>query len=159
MQHPNHEQRDERSSSLTGWAPVFAAVAILLTGGLSTLMALELDSLRPSVGDVVVYHPNSQDPDAWQIEVPATDVVSQSVANGTCVMDPNVMAVDGGSLVVEAVQGKSAPLYRVHWAGQHTAKAPNDCGQSAEMTLNRVDLQKLANAAGGFGINNSGLAH
>jgi hypothetical protein len=124
---------------------------------MSTLMALELDSLRPGVGDVVVFRPATQDSDAWQMDVPATNVVSKAVTNGTCTLNPNVMAVDGGSLIVESRQDSSPPQYRLHWAGEHTADGASDCGRSAELTLSRVDLQKLANAAGGFGIDNNGL--
>lgn len=154
--HPRKREQEtgERSASLTGWTPVLAAVGILVTGALSTVLALQLDSLHPSVGDVVVYQPGSQDPDAWEIQVPATHVVSSSVANGTCTLDPNVMAVGGGSLVVESRQLTGDPLYRLHWAGKHTAKGAADCGNSAELTVTRIDLQKLANAAGGFGVEN-----
>jgi hypothetical protein len=61
------------------------------------------------------------------------------------------MAQGGGSLVVEARRMSSPPLYRVHWAGLRTSDGSGDCGSAADLVLSRSDLQKLANAAGGFG--------
>jgi hypothetical protein len=157
MKEQNSGHRGEHNAPLTAWAPVMAAVAIMVTGCLSTLMALELDAFRPKVGDVVVFRPGSQDSDAWQLDVPATEVTSPIVTTGRCTLNPNVMATDGGSLVVEARQETSPALYRLHWAGGHTATGPVDCGDAADLTVTRVDLQKLANAAGGFGIGDKGV--
>jgi hypothetical protein len=157
MKRQNSEHRDEQNTSMTAWAPVLAAVAIMVTGCLSTLMALELDAFRPKVGDVVVFRPGSQDTDTWQVDVPATEVVSPTVSTGRCTLNPNVMATEGGSLVVEARRETSPPLYRLHWAGGHTAGGAADCGDAADVTVTRVDLQKLANSAGGFGIGNKGF--
>jgi hypothetical protein len=157
MKQHNSGHRGEHNTPLTAWAPVMAAVAIMVTGCLSTLMALELDAFRPKVGDVVVFRSGSQDSDAWQLDVPATDVSSPVAAAGHCTLNPNVMATDGGSLVVEARQETSPPLYRLHWAGGHTANGAGDCGDAADLTVTRVDLQKLANSAGGFGIGDKGV--
>jgi hypothetical protein len=99
-----------------------------------------------------VFRPGSQDTDAWQLDVPATDVVRLGGSAKTCMLNPDVMAADGGSLVVEARRETSPPLYRLHWAGGRTDNSPADCGTSAELTVTRVDLQKLANSAGGFGV-------
>lgn len=73
-----------------------------------------------------------------------------------CSLDPNVMAANGGSLVVEAVEDKPSLRYRVHWAGSSTAKTAGDCGDPAILVLSRTDLQRLANAAGGFGVGDKG---
>lgn len=71
----------------------------------------------------------------------------------SCTMDPAVIAREGGSLVVEARDDQaSAPQYRVQWAGPHSAKGAGDCAGSADIAVSRIDLQKLANAAGGFGV-------
>lgn len=156
MKRPNTRQHGERDTTLTAWVPVLAAVAIMVTGCVSTLMALELDTFRPKLGDVVVFQPATQDTDAWQVDVPGTDVVNRKGQLAGCTLNPNVMAIDGGSLVVEARQETSPPLYRLHWAGGHTDTGAADCGTSAEMTVTRVDLQKLANSAGGFGIGEKG---
>ena len=67
------------------------------------------------------------------------------------------MAGNGGSLVVEGVEDKPSLQYRVHWAGSATAKTAGDCGGSANLLLSRTDLQRLANAAGGFGVGDKGI--
>jgi hypothetical protein len=157
MKRPNTPEQHQGETSVTAWVPVLAAVGIMLTGALSTLAVLEMDMFRPAVGDVVVFRPGSQDDDAWQVEVPATNVVSPLAPAGRCTLNPNVMATDGGSLVVEQRQDSTPPLYRLHWAGRHTADGAADCGTRADMTVTRVDLQKLANAAGGFGIGDKGV--
>jgi hypothetical protein len=100
-----------------------------------------------------VFRPGSQDNDTWQLDVPATRITGSA----GCILNPNVMAADGGSLVVESRQETSPPLYGLHWAGGHTANGAADCGQAADVTVTRVDLQKLANSAGGFGIGNKGV--
>lgn len=154
------KQRDEhsrpRESTLAVWAPALAAMGIMLTGFLGTLMVLQLDAFRPRVGDMVVFKPNSQDTDVWQLQVPATDVVGRAGLT-SCTLNPTVMASDGGSLVVEARHDTSPPVYRLHWAGKQTEAGPNDCGPAADFSVTRTDLQKLANAAGGFGVGNKGI--
>jgi hypothetical protein len=153
MKRQNSGHRDDQHTPLTAWIPVLAAVVIMVTGCVSTLLALQLDAFRPKVGDVVVFRAGSQDSDAWQLDVPATEVAGSA----DCTLNPNVMATNGGSLVVEARRETSPPLYRLHWAGGHTANGVADCGLAADVTVTRVDLQKLANAAGGFGIGDKGV--
>jgi hypothetical protein len=46
------------------------------------------------------------------------------------------------------------PAFRVHWAGGHTDNGAGDCGSAADLMLERTDVMRLANAAGGF---NGGL--
>jgi hypothetical protein len=123
----------------------------MLIGCLVTFLLMNMEALRPKVGDMVVYRPNTQDGDVWQIKVAA---VQQAPGVDTaCILDPTVMAQQGGSLVVEA-RDDTNPMaqYRLHWAGAHTARGDGDCAGSADLTVSRTDLQKLANAAGGFGI-------
>lgn len=127
------------------------------TGILTTLLALEVDGLRPKVGDIVVFVPGSQEADPWQLEVAATEVSGDALSINTCKLDPKVMSRDGGSLVVEARRETAPPIYRLHWAGRSTAAGQGDCGPAADVTVTRLDLQKLANAAGGFGVANKGL--
>ena len=62
------------------------------------------------------------------------------------------MAANGGSMIIEAREETLPPRFQLHWAGQHTAKGLGDCGNAADLTLNRYDLQRLANSAGGFGV-------
>jgi hypothetical protein len=143
----------------THWVAAAAAVLVafvMLVGSFATFVLIDLDALRPKVGDMVVFRPNTQEQDIWQVEVP----VYQPAARGhtTCVLDPAVIARQGGSLVVEARdEARPAAEYRLHWAGAHSANGTGDCAGSADVTVSRIDLQKLANAAGGFGLNHMGV--
>ena len=99
----------------------------------------------------------------WQMTIPAT-LVSTGVsapAKGAlavaCALDPNTMAESGGSLVVEGLQTVPSLQYRIHWAGSATAKSNDNCGASADLLVSRTDLQRLANAAGGFGVGDKGM--
>ncbi len=152
------DQREQSGSSFTAWLPVLAAVAIMATGCVSTFLVLELDEFRPKVGDIVVFRPNSQDNDTWQMAIPATVVPAMGTATSTCTLDPNVMAAHGGSLVVEGRRNEPVMQYQVHWGGSETAREKADCGSAANLLISRTDLQRLANAAGGFGVQNKGIA-
>jgi hypothetical protein len=156
---PHDPSRNTNSpgTSLTAWLPVLAAMAIMVTGCLSTFLVLQLDEFRPNVGDIVAFKAESQDTDMWQTTIPATLVSAMGSPLGECALDPNVMAENGGSLVVEGRQDQPSLQYRVHWAGQTTARADGNCGSSANLLVSRTDLQRLANSAGGFGVGNKGI--
>jgi hypothetical protein len=161
MRSPNQHQPRRRNTtggtSLAAWLPVLAAMAIMITGCLSTFLVLQLDEFRPKVGDIVAFKSGSEDTDMWQIAIPATSVSAMGSPLAKCSLDPNVMSGNGGSLVVEGVEDKPSLQYRVHWAGSATAKTTGDCGESANLLLSRTDLQRLANAAGGFGVGDKGI--
>ena len=57
---------------LAAWLPVLAAMAIMVTGCLSTFLVLQLDEFRPKIGDIVAFKPGSEDTDMWQMTIPAT---------------------------------------------------------------------------------------
>jgi hypothetical protein len=132
-------------------------MGIMVTGCLSTFLVLQLDEFRPQVGDMVVFKPGSQDTDLWQMTIPATLLSSVGASVGTCSLDPNVMAADGGSLVVEGRVTEPSLQYTLHWAGARTSKPGASCGPDASVMVSRTDLQRLANAAGGFGVGNKGV--
>src|SRR3954453_17337346 len=100
---------------------------------------------------MVGFKPGSQDTDLWQMSIQAAVVSAMGAPAGECTLDPNVMATDGGSLVVEARQTEPSLLYTIHWAGATTSKLTSSCGTDAKLVISRTDLQRLANAAGGFG--------
>ncbi len=125
---------------------------IVMIGGLTSWLVLKFDALRPRVGDMIVFVPAAPDADSWQLTVSTTVVNGRDPAAGPCVFDPNEMSVKGGSLIIEAREDASPPRFQLHWAGQRTAKGAGDCGQAADFSLDRTDLQRLANAAGGFGM-------
>jgi hypothetical protein len=116
-----------------------------------------LDEFRPKIGDMVVFKPGSQDTDLWQMSIQATVVSETGAPTGACTLDPNVMATDGGSLMVESRQTEPSLQYLIHWAGVETSKLTSNCGTDANLLVSRTDLQRLANAAGGFGIGDKGM--
>ncbi len=157
MRRPDQRQNKQHGTSLTAWLPVMAAMAIMLTGCLSTFLVLQLDEFRPKIGDIVVFKPGSEDPEMWQMLIPANRMSAAHATVATCSLDPNVMATKGGSLIVEGRQDEPSLLYRIHWAGTRTTKDRGNCGPSADLTVSRTDLQRLANAAGGFGVGDKGI--
>jgi hypothetical protein len=158
MIRPDPDQRKPATLSWLAWAPALAgAILIVAFGGVTTYLALKFDALRPRVGDMIVFVPTTSDGDTWQLQVATTSVAGRDQAAGPCVFDPNQMASTGGSLIVEAREESNPPRFQLHWAGQHTAKGAGDCGASADLTLDRYDLQRLANSAGGFGVKPNAL--
>ena len=139
------------------WLPVLAAMAIMVTGCVSTFLVLQLDEFRPKLGDIVAFKPGSQDTDMWQMAIPATQVSTAGSPLAECSLDPNAMAEAGGSLVVEGLQSRPSLQYRIHWSGSATSKSRDNCGESADLLISRTDLQRLANAAGGFGVGEKGV--
>lgn len=156
MRRQDQHKTERRDALLTVWAPALVALGVMVTGFVGTLMVLQLDAFRPRVGDIVTFEPSSQDADAWQLQVPAT-LVSGTRNGAACMLNPTVIAARGGSLMVEARQDTSPPVYQLHWAGAKTEEGSADCGDSADLRVTRVDLQKLANAAGGFGVAHKGM--
>jgi hypothetical protein len=153
MIRPDQDPREPTSMTWPAWGSALsAAVLIVAIGGLTTYLALKFDALRPRVGDMIVFIPAAPDGDSWQLNVSTTAVAGRDQMAGPCVFDPNEMSAAGGSLVVEAREDTSPPRFQLHWAGSHTAKGGGDCGAAADLTLDRYDLQRLANAAGGFGV-------
>lgn len=142
---------------LTAWLPVLAAVGIMATGCLSTFLVLQLDEFRPKLGDIVAFRQQSPDTDLWQTAIPVILQKMSGTATRECSLDPSVMAEKGGSLVVEGRQDEPSLQYQIHWQGSATARTSEDCGSSANLLVSRTDLQRLANAAGGFGIGDKGM--
>jgi hypothetical protein len=158
MRRPDHrEDHSHNTSLLTTWLPIVTAIAIMVTGCLSTLLVLEMDEFQPKIGDIVVFKPGSQDTDMWQMSIQATMLPANSAPATDCSLDPNVMATGGGSLVVEGREGEPSLLYRVHWSGDRTSKGSDNCGSAIDLAMARSDLQRLANAAGGFGVGEKGI--
>ena len=120
-------------------------LAVLLSSGVAALAAARSVDLAPRVGDIAVFGAHRHFEADWTID-------ATHVADGAaCVLQPDVMMHDGGSLVVEQRTAK-ADAYRVHWAGPRTAAGEGDCGAVADLALGRDDLQMLINAAGGPGV-------
>lgn len=157
MRRPDQQENSRDATPLAAWLPVLAAMAIMVMGCLGTFLVLQLDEFRPKIGDIVAFRSGTQDTDMWQMTIPVTLESAMGRSVTKCSLDPNVMAEKGGSLVVEGRQDEPTVQYRIHWAGSETAAANSNCGPSADVTVSRTDLQRLANAAGGFGVGDKGI--
>ncbi|HET7883895.1 MAG TPA: hypothetical protein VFL55_23615 [Acetobacteraceae bacterium] len=136
------------------------AILTLSAGALLTVVTglwimLELEQFGPAVGGIIVFRPDTAAGERWSVRAavaePAAGVMRESAH---CVLSPAAMAQRGGSLVVEARRMSRPPEYRVHWAGGPTDIGGGDCGARADLVLERTELMRLANVAGGF---NSGM--
>jgi hypothetical protein len=133
-----------------------AGTLLTVTTGLAAMV--ELEQFGPALGAIIVFRPDIAATERWSVSATVVEAAQLGLpwaaSNRHCVLSPNVMAVRGGSLVVEARHLSRPPVYRVHWAGGHTDGTPGDCGTAADLVLERTELMRLANVAGGF---NSGL--
>jgi hypothetical protein len=117
----------------------------VVLGSLEIITIVHIFAEGPAVGDMVTFRSAGAGIDQDPMKV----AFDAAPANRTCVLSPQVMRADGGSLVVEGRETKaSAPLYRVHWAGEHTAEGAEDCGGQANLVLSANDLRALASATG-----------
>lgn len=149
----DEDPRKTTPMTIPAWGPALAAsLLIVAIGGVTTWFALQYDALRPRVGDMIVFAPTQSDGDPWQLEVPTTKVAGRAQTAGPCIFNPNEMSANGGSMIIESREEANPPRFQLHWAGRHTAKGEGDCGASVDLTLDRFDLQRLANSAGGFGV-------
>ncbi len=150
-----HRQSDDASLG-TVILTLVAGALLTVTTGLAVM--LELEQFGPAVGGIIVFKADAAATEWWSVKA-VVDRRRHIWAvrcnrRQTCVLSPDVMADRGGSLVVEARRMSRPPVYRVHWAGGHTDACAGDCGTAADLVLERTELMRLANVAGGF---NSGL--
>jgi hypothetical protein len=140
-------RRQRVDDALWSWVLTLIAGALLVvTTALSAFS--ELEQLGPSIGSIIVFRQMPNPTEWWHIEAKLTDHPGQ-----TCILSPAVMGTTGGSLIVEARQLSTPPVYHVHWGGKHTGRGAADCGVSADIILSRSDLMRLADVAGGFNTN------
>lgn len=124
-------------------------IAALLAGSVAMVSAATTIDLGPKVGDILVFRPGARMPTDWEFTATTAATPPRS-----CTLRPEVMALQGGSLVVE--QRFDRPrAFQVHWAGTRTNEGSSDCGGSAELVLPHADLQLLSNAVGGPGVERS----
>jgi hypothetical protein len=139
---PNQVNDGAMSALLAGCV----LIAVVL-GSLEIMTIVHIFSEGPAVGDMVTFRSTGAGIDQDPMKV----ALAAAPAKRTCVLSPQVMRADGGSLVVEGRESHasaSAPLYRVHWAGEHTAKGAEDCGGQANLVLSANDLRALASSTG-----------
>jgi hypothetical protein len=149
--HPGHRTENE-----IGLTTVLAFLALALSLFVCLLSFSEASQIGPDVGEIVSFDPQNG-PRYWEQPgipapmMPVGDRVDATPARN-CILMPSVMANGGGSLVIEAKQTTQPPLFRVHWSGTRTDLGARDCGKSADLTLQLVQLRALANVAGGYGV-------
>ena len=146
---------DQPGRGSAAWVPVFAILPLILFGLASAAHMLRREAARPVVGDMIVFPPglpaDTTARDMFRIAVPAARVDPAPHTPTHCWLDSGIMAVAGGSLVIEQRLPTDPPWFRLHWIGARTDENGRDCGASATVDVTRVDLRKLATAAGGFG--------
>ena len=162
MRRPDQDDRskDDRSedgADLGAWAPVVFALIVAIFGVTASLVVLRREAARPVVGDMVVFRAGTDDRGPWRVNAQVTRLAPSGEEAGVCVLNSTTMAAGGGSLLVEARLPSETTPYRVHWAGKRTDTGTGDCGAAADLLRARVDLRKLATAAGGFGVRTKGI--
>jgi hypothetical protein len=150
-----HHHHGEEGEDSAVWTIVAFGLAALLMIGVAAVQIARSVEVGPHVGDIVSFRPGAQLGYAQETEIA---VQQPEHAGGTCILRPAVVALRGGSLVVEAKEPSRPPSYRVHWAGVRTSNGATDCGANAELTLSMPDLLGLAEGAGGFGVHTDGWA-
>jgi hypothetical protein len=132
------------------YAALTVTVFVIVIAMLSMVGLFRLaDDLGPQIGDIVSFPP-TRIPSIGTASVAVSPAAPSS--NRPCILDVNVMQKFGGSLVIEATQRKPDRSFRVHWAGGRTSNGLDDCGGSADLLLNRVQITALIFAAGGTGV-------
>lgn len=140
----NRHKSSETTVAFLGMAAFVIAAIVIIVG-----LAGMADGLGPQLGDIVSFLPGN-----IISSMPTSITVSpvNTTARKTCVLDMQVIQTSGGSLVIEATRSEPDRLFNVHWAGSRTSDGQNDCGSSADLLLNRVQVAALIFAAGGKGV-------
>jgi hypothetical protein len=147
-----YDHTDDSTDDASGLTTILTILASALSLFVCLMSFGEVAQIGPGVGEIVSFDPLNG-PRYWsQPGIPAlADPFGIHGRARNCVLMPSVMAQYGGSLVIEAKELSHPPAFRVHWSGPHTAIGPGDCGKSADLTLQLVQLRALANVAGGYG--------
>ena len=127
-------------------AALASLIAALLAGSVAMVSAATRVEVGPKVGDILVFQRGTHMPMDWEFAA-----MTIAVPAATCSLRLDIMAAQGGSLVVEQ-RLQSPRTFQVHWAGMHTSTGGSDCGGSAELVVPNADLQLLSNVVGGPGV-------
>jgi hypothetical protein len=104
-------------------------IAGLLVSGVAVVSTATTLDMGPKVGDILVFRQGARMPGDWEFTV-----ATRASPAATCSLRPEVMASEGGSLVVEE-RLQQPRAFHVHWAGAHTSEGTADCGNNAELVL------------------------
>jgi hypothetical protein len=97
---------------------------------------------NPRVGDIIAF----RGPSAFRT-VDDPRMLVRRPGGFACVLDLNAMAASHGSLVIEGLEHQRTSAVHVHWAGTRTSADAGDCGRTADLLLDRTDLDRLRMAA------------
>jgi hypothetical protein len=140
----NDRKSSERHTAIAAVALVIVT-AMVLAAGLSRLAS----ELEPQIGDIISFPTANMPPNS-------TAIIQADQADASpgrrCVLDLHIMQRSGGSLMIEGALIKPSHRFRVHWAGTRTSDGRDDCGRSADLLLNSVQVAALVFAAGGTGV-------
>jgi hypothetical protein len=143
---------DRRKDSQTQQLVLFiAAILLAVVSGMVGIVH-QAAQLGPNVGDMVAFDPAHRA--AFESNARLTANRLQQTA---CVLDLATMQQSGGSLVLERRGSEPDRLYQAHWSGRHTSQDTQDCGSQADLELSRADVDTLATAAGGFGVDHTSV--
>lgn len=132
--------------TFSAFGPALLATISVSIAALAFDMVVNLARPVPNVGDIVAFPASMIGPPQEVTRLPV-----HKPDQFRCVLDLDVLHHSGGSLIVETRLNTDADDYRVHWAGVRTSDDPENCGNDADLILDRLDLEMLASAAGGFG--------
>lgn len=126
-----------------------AAVLLAMGCGMAGIVH-QAAEFGPKVGDLVAFDPAHR---------AAFDSNARLTANrlqqSDCVLDLAIIQKSGGSLVLERRDSEPGHRYSAHWSGPRTSQDADDCGSQADLLLSLSDIDTLATAAGGFGVDHS----
>jgi hypothetical protein len=149
-------QADQDQGSGTAAVLIGCALAAFMAVGTALVMLHSVDMPMAGIGDIVAFNrPGNMN---TARDTMAVHSASAERGKAGCVLDPQVLAQLGGSLVVEGREEGASRTYRVHWAGPRTADGVGDCGTQADLLVGETDLTNLAIVAGGYGIERKTLA-
>ena len=131
---------------------LLAAMLLAVVSGMAGIVHQVAEELGPRVGDLVAFDPAHRAP--FTSDARLTAYRPQQEA---CVLDVATMQKSGGSLVLERRGSGPDRPYQAHWSGRRTSQDANDCGSQADLVLSRNDIDTLATAAGGFGVNHTSV--
>ncbi len=134
------------------WQLSGLGLAMFLGVVVAAVAVAEANVATPALGDIVSIKAGTDVPGPLRSDIEVSRINANGEPSGSCVLQSDVMAQQGGSLVVEAEQAAARPSYVVHWAGAHTSIGPSDCGPAADLLITQKALQHLSQVAGGFGV-------
>ncbi len=109
---PTHKGDSGNLSTLAIGIVLFCLASAVTVVGFRQLVG----RLEPKVGEILSFeHLGRLGPLVRQ------KIHARKLGDGGCILDVDIMRTSGGSVVIEAFQSRTRPMYRVHWAGFHTS--------------------------------------